>query len=227
MKNKQVTEYSSVLANIKEVIRTSRRDVFTAVNTEMLKSYFEIGRNIVEEEQKGGKRAEYGKQLIEALSKELTEEFGKGFGATALRDMRKFYLLYKNKIHQSVTGEFYKLTWTHYCELMKIKDETKRNYFENYTIKEHLSVRDLKRQMYSLHYERLLLSKDKNALLEYERRGNSPTKPEELIKDPYILEFLNLEEKHTYSEKELETSIDNCVTYISEIDAVIEIDNCD
>ena len=102
-----------------------------------------------------------------------------------------------------------KLTWSHYSELIKIEEETKRRYFEKYAAIENLSVRDLKRQIYSLHYERLLMSKDKKALMEYEKKGNIPTKSEELIKDPYVLEFLNLEERNIYTEKELETRILN------------------
>ncbi|PIN87031.1 hypothetical protein COV19_01785 [Candidatus Woesearchaeota archaeon CG10_big_fil_rev_8_21_14_0_10_44_13] len=166
-----------------------------------------MGRKIVEEEQKGGKRAGYGEKLIESLSVELIKEFGKGFSLTALKNMRIFYTVYKDKIGQSVTDEFFRLSWTHYCELIKIKDGVKRRYFEKYVISENLSVRDLKRQMYSLHYERLLMSKDRKALIGYERRGNIPSKTEELIKDLYILEFLDLDERKTYTEKEIETRI--------------------
>ncbi|MEK6857026.1 MAG: DUF1016 N-terminal domain-containing protein, partial [Nanoarchaeota archaeon] len=180
MQNEQIRGYSSVLTNIKEIIRTARYHAFTAVNTEMLKAYFEIGRNIVEEEQKGRERAEYGEKLIKRLSKDLSNEFRKGYSISALKNMRKFYIIYKNQIGQSVTGLFYKITWTHYCELIKIPDEAKRRYFEKYAVQENLSVRDLKRQLYSLHYERLLLSKDKKALIEYEQKKNTPTKPEEL-----------------------------------------------
>ena len=102
-----------------------------------------------------------------------------------------------------------KLTWSHYCELIKIVNEHKRGYFQNYTIQENLSVRDLKRQLYSLHYERLLLSKDKKSLLEYERKGNVPVSSEELIKGPYILEFLDLEENSSFTETVLESRILN------------------
>ncbi|MBI4980922.1 DUF1016 domain-containing protein [Candidatus Woesearchaeota archaeon] len=200
-------EFITVVQEIKLIINKARYNAFTAVNTEMLKAYFEIGRKIVEEEQKGQKRAEYGQNLLEAISKELTLEFGRGFSATALKNMRIFYKIYKDKIGQSVTDEFYKLSWTHYCELIKIEDEPKRKYFEKYAVAENLSVRDLKRQMYSLHYERLHLSKDKKALIEYERKSNIPTRSEELIKDPYVLEFLDLDEKSEYTEKELEIGI--------------------
>lgn len=209
MDKKEVTrnDYSLILKEIKSIISKARYTAFTAINTEMLKAYFEIGKKIVEEEQQGEKRAGYGENLIESLSAELSKEFGKGFSITALKNMRIFYTVYKDKISQSLTDEFFRLSWTHYCELIKIKEETKRRYFEKYAVSENLSVRDLKRQIYSLHYERLLMSKDKKALVEYEQKRNIPLKTEELIKDPYVLEFLDLEEKKNYTEKEIEAKI--------------------
>src|SRR3989338_3799564 len=197
-----VSDYSSILKYIKSIIAKARYAVFTAINSEMLKAYFEIGRKIVEDEQKGKKRAGYGENLLETLSAELIKEFGGGFDSSNLRRMRRFYQTYQK--WETVSP---KLTWSHYCELIKIEDITKRRYFEKYTVAENLSVRDLKRQIYSLHYERLLLSKDKKALVEYEKKGNIPAKSEDLIKDPYVLEFLELEEKNVYTEKELETKI--------------------
>ncbi|MEW6617721.1 MAG: PDDEXK nuclease domain-containing protein, partial [Patescibacteria group bacterium] len=198
-----------LINGLKTLIRKAKYNAVYAVNAEMLRVYFEIGRRIVEEEQKGHKRAEYGKKLIETLSFELTKEFRRGFSETALKNMRIFYLVYQHKISQSLTDELYKLSWTHYCELIKIQEENKRNYFEKYAIAENLSVRDLKRQIYSLHYEWLLMSKDKKALLAFDKKGNIPSTSEELIKDPYVLEFLELEEKNVYTEKELETRILN------------------
>ena len=197
-----VSDYSSILKYIKAIIAKARYAVFTAINSEMLKAYFEIGRKIVEDEQKGKKRAGYGENLLETLSVELIKEFGRGFDSSNLRRMRRFYQTYQK--WETVSP---KLTWSHYCELIKIEDITKRGYFEKYTVAENLSVRDLKRQIYSLHYERLLLSKDKKALVEYEKKGNIPAKSEDLIKDPYVLEFLELEEKNVYTEKEIETKI--------------------
>src|SRR3989344_2408343 len=193
-----------LIQNIKDVIKKARYNAFNAVNTEMLKAYFEIGRKIVEEEQKGEKRAEYGEKLIDILSQELMIEFNKGFDVTNLRRMRRFYQMYTK--WETVSP---KLTWSHYSELIKIEDETKRKYFEKYAVSENLSVRELKRQMYSLHYERLLMSKDKKALIEYEKKGNIPSRTEDLLKDPYVLEFLDLDEKKTYTEKEIETKILN------------------
>lgn len=116
--------------------------------------------------------------------------------------MRRFYD--SNKIWGTVSP---KLSWSHYCELIKIEEESKRKYFINYTEQENLSVRDLKRQIYSLHYERLLLSKDKKSLIAYEKKKNTPDEPKEIIKDPYILEFLGLDEKKEYTEEKLESKI--------------------
>ncbi len=197
-------DFFELLKEIKGIVHKARYAAFSAVNIEMLKAYYEIGKKLVEEEQKGSKRAEYGEKLIDKISLELMNEFKKGFDATNLRRMRRFYLIYQK--WETVSP---KLTWSHYSELIKIEEETKRRYFEKYAAIENLSVRDLKRQIYSLHYERLLMSKDKKALIEYEKKGNIPTKSEELIKDPYVLEFLNLEEKNIYTEKELETRILN------------------
>jgi len=163
---------------------------------------YEIVKRIVEEEQSGSERAGYGEKLIDSISAELIKEFGRGFDSSNLPRMRRFYLTFQ--IWETVSPI---LTWSHYCELIKIDDESKRSYFLNYAHQENLSIRDLERQIYSLHYERLLMSKDKKALVEYERKGNVPDRSEEVIKDPYVLEFLDLEEKHTYTEKELETKI--------------------
>ena len=207
-KRGDISPLIEMLKEIKQLVYQARSRAFTAVNREMLKAYFEIGRRIVEEEQKGKKRAEYGEELLENLSRNLIQEFGRGFSVTALKNMRKFHLMYKKEIGQSVTDEFpFKLTWTHYCELIKLDDQVKRKYFENYATKENLSVRDLRRQIYSLHYERLLLSKDKHGLLTLEKKGFIPEKPEEMIKDPYVLEFLNLKEKPAYTEKRMETAL--------------------
>lgn len=192
----------NLMHELKTIIRKARYNAVYAVNKEMLKAYFEIGKRIVEEEQHGQIRAGYGQKLIEKISIELTKEFRKGFDVTTLRRMRRFFQIYQK--WETVSPE---LAWSHYCELIKIDDITKRNYFEKYAKTENLSVRDLKRQIYSLHYERLLMTKDKKALIEFEKKGNIPSTSEELIKDPYVLEFLNLEEKNVYTEKELETKI--------------------
>ncbi len=202
MKQITITHLNNLIQNIKKIVSVARYQAYHSINVAMLKAYFEIGRKIVEEEQKGKERAEYGENLLETVSLELTKDYGKGFDASNLRRMRRFYLIYQK--WETVSP---KLSWSHYCELVKIEDELKRTYFQKYAEQEQLSIRELKRQMYSLHYERLLLSKDKKALIEYDKKGNIPSKTEELIKDPYVLEFLDLDEKSKYTEKELETKI--------------------
>jgi len=202
VKKEALSGFSRLLSEIKSMVHKARYNSFHAVNLEMLRVYFEIGSKIVEVEQKGKKRANYGEKLIDNLSKSLMEEFKKGFDVTNLRRMRRFYMIYQK--WETVSP---KLTWSHYSELIKIEEETKRRYFEKYAISENLSVRDLKRQIYSLHYERLLMSKDKKALVKYEKKGSIPSNTEELIKDPYVLEFLDLDEKKIYTEKEIETKI--------------------
>ena len=209
-KGNNLTNISKTLNEIKSILKKSRYNILHAINKEMLNAYFNVGRKIVEVEQKGEKRAKYGHKLLEFLSEELTAEFGKGFSITTLKNMRIFYILYRDRISQSVTDQFsFNLTWTHYCELIKIEDTTKRRYFENYASQENLSVRDLKRQIYSLHYERLLMSRDKKKLQTLEKEKFAPQKIEDAIKDPYILEFLDLDEKKEYTEKEVETKIIN------------------
>lgn len=187
-----------LVRNISDIIKSTRYNAFRLVNTEMLKAYFSIGKLIIEEEQNGNKRANYGEKLIDSISLELTKEFNKGFDVSNIRRIRRFYLTYQK--WETVSP---KLTWSHYSELIKIKDATKRKYFEEYAITENLSVRDLKRQIYSLHYERLLLGNNQHNL------KNSKNKIEHFIKDPYVLDFLDITENYEFNELELETRILN------------------
>ena len=172
----------------------------------MVKTYFEIGRLIVEDEQKGFERAEYGKETLKNLSVKLTKEFGKGFSATNLEQMRKFYKVYG--ISQTVSEEF-KLSWSHYLVLMRMENLNERNFYEIEAINNNWSLRELKRQFNSALYERLVLSKNKEKVKELALKGQVIEKPSDVVKDPYILEFLGLEEKPNYSENDLETEIIN------------------
>ncbi len=208
----------------------------------MTYTYFEIGRMIVEEEQNGKERAEYGKQILKGLSQQLTKEFGKGFSLSSLEQIRKFYLIYSNstmllrilniQIPQTLSTEldsqktqslstefknidfqtlisFFKLTWSHYTFLMRIDDEKERSFYEIESEKHNWSVRELKRQYDSALYTRLALSRDKEGVLKLSEEGQIIEKPKDIIKDPYILEFLGLPELHNYSESELEQEIIN------------------
>ena len=172
----------------------------------MVKTYFEIGRLIVEDEQKGFERAEYGKETLKNLSVRLTKEFGKGFSATNLKQMKNFYLAYK--ISQTVSDQF-KLSWSHYLVLMRMENLNERNFYEIEAINNNWSLRELKRQFNSALYERLVLSKNKEKVKELALKGQIIEKPSDVVKDPYILEFLGLEEKPNYSENDLEIEIIN------------------
>lgn len=191
---------------ISKLLKTSREKTIRAINTTLVTTYFEIGRLIVEEEQNGKERATYGKEILKNLSIKLTMEYGKGFSATNLEQMRKFYKVYG--ISQTLSEEF-KLSWSHYLILMRMENSNARQFYEIEAINNNWSMRELKRQVNSALYERLLLSKDKKKVMELSQKGQVIEKPSDIVKDPYILEFLGLEERNDYSESELETEIIN------------------
>jgi len=207
---------NTFFSQVVDLIQQSKQQVVRAINQTMVYTYFEIGRMIVEEEQNGKDRAAYGKQTLKALSNRLTVEFGKGFSVVNLENMRKFYLIYS--IPQSATGFFeiesksvksFNLTWTHYTLLVRIDDYNERSFYEIEASKSNWSVRELQRQYDSGLYTRLTLSRDKEAVLKLSQKGLIIEKPKDIIKDPYILEFLGLPELNTYSESELEEEIIN------------------
>jgi len=213
-----------------ELLQNARQQVLRTVNQTMTITYFEIGRMIVEEEQSGKDRAEYGKQILKGLSEQLISEFGKGFSVENLDRMRKFYQTYSIsstlstifniqktqtlsaefiKLDYQTLSSFFKLTWSHYVFLMRIDDEKERRFYEIESEKYNWSVRELKRQYDSALYARLALSRDKEGILKLSEQGQIIEKPKDIIKDPYILEFLGLPELHHYSESELEEEIIN------------------
>ena len=193
-----------IYEEIHDLLYKARENIVSNINSTMTKTYFLIGKRIVEEEQNGNKRAEYGKNLIKILSEKLTKEFGKGFSQRNLEQMRTFYVRYS--IPQTLSAEF-KLSWSHYLILMRIEDIGTRNFYEIEAIQNNWSLRELKRQVNSALYERLVLSKDKEKVKELAVKGQIIEKPQDIIKDPYILEFLGLDEKSNYSENKLETEI--------------------
>ena len=186
-----------IYQEIYDLLHKARQNIISNVNSTMTKTYFLIGKRIVEEEQDGNKRAEYGKNLIKMLSEKLTKEFGKGFFQRNLEQMRTFYVRYS--IPQTLSAEF-KLSWSHYLILMRIEDIGTRNFYEIEAIQNNWSLRELKRQVNSSLYERLVLSKDKEKVKELAVKGQIIEKAQDVIKDPYILEFLGLDEKSDYSE---------------------------
>lgn len=204
-----------IFLDIKNIIELSRKKIVSSINSTMTTTYFLIGKRIVEEEQNGVERAEYGVGLIKNLSKRLTESYGKGFSETNLKQMKSFYLAYRKG--QTVSDEF-KLSYSHYLTLMRVANIEERNFYEIEAINNNWSLRELKRQMDSALYERLVLSRDKEKVLELSQKGQLIEKPQDIVKDPYILEFLGLDEKSTYSENDLETAIiDHIEKFIMEL----------
>lgn len=198
-------ELSYVVGQIKSILYKARSNVVSQVNGELLKAYWNIGRIVCEYEQSTPERADYGKQIMKNLSKELTREFGKGFSVSNLQFMRRFYLTYS--IQQTVSV---KLGWSHYCELLTITDSDKRSFNEKEAIKANWSVRELKRQIDSSLFERLILSRgesNKEQVLALAMKGNDVAKPSDIIKDPYVFEFLGLPEDKPVMEKDLERAL--------------------
>ena len=196
----------NIYEEIKNLLTSARENIVSNVNSTMTKTYFLIGKRIVEEEQNGNERAEYGEELIKNLSLRLSKEFGKGFSKTNLKQMKSFYLAYGKG--QTVSDQF-KLSWSHYLILMRIENINERNFYEIESIENNWSLRELRRQIDSALYERLVLSIDKEKIKLLSLKGQILEKPEDVVKDPYVLEFLGLEEKSDYSENELETAIIN------------------
>lgn len=253
------------ISQIVELLESARRNVVQTINHTMVTTYFEIGRIIVEEEQNGKDRAEYGKGILKELSSQLTEKFGKGFSVQNLERMRQFYLIYRksstlsrissnnnsskvlrksledvSEWNQNLIGNKsqtlsdksdqsksetssrisfednsekakpnlqFNLSWSHYIKLMRVENEEERKFYEIESAKNNWSVRELERQYNSALYTRLALSRDKDKVKELSEKGLIIEKPIDSIKDPYILEFIGLPEKSSYSENDLENEI--------------------
>lgn len=206
---------------ISNLLNEARLKLIQTVNTTMVQSYFEIGRMIVEEEQNGKERADYGTFLLVELSRNLIEEFGKGFSITNLKQMRQFYLCYSNSIDSTkgqMPSDLFKLSWSHYLKLMRIDDELERKFYEIESYKNNWSLKELIRQYDSALFTRLAISKDKIEILKLAEQGQIIAKPKDVIKDPYILEFLGLQEQNIYSESDLEQKlIDKLENFLLEL----------
>ena len=240
-----------LLTEVRQLIQSARRGVSTVVDTFQVMTNFEIGRRIVEHEQKGAKRAAYGAELLKDLSARLTAEFGRGFSAVNLSHMRRFFLTWQDRAQifqtvskklggpeilqtlseESVSAEIYQtapgqlvpnsirqtlsgkspftLSWSHYVVLMTIKDPDERSFYEIESRQADWDVRELKRQKASCLYERLALSRDKAGIRKLAKEGQVIVRPEDLLKEPLVLEFLGLDEKASYSESDLEQAIIN------------------
>jgi predicted nuclease of restriction endonuclease-like (RecB) superfamily len=226
-------------AEIRALIISARAAAARSVNLIQVYTNFEIGRRIMEQEQRGENRAEYGKQLLKVLSEQLTEEFGNGFSRTNLAHMRNFFMTYQGRlsivqtvsgqfenainkqtastqsqITQSATGQFasadlqpFKLSWSHYVFLLGIKNPDERSFYEIEAAGQNWTLRELKRQFNSGLYERLALSRDKENIKKLAEEGQVITDPRDIFKEPYVLEFLGLDDNQHYSESDLETAI--------------------
>lgn len=197
---------NSLYNKISSILEESRKFVATTVNTAMVQTYFEIGRLIVEEEQHGNVRAEYGKETLKNLSIKLTANYGKGFSQRNLEQMRQFYLVYSTQIPQTPSAKF-SLSYSHYLFLMRIDNPEERKFYEIESSQNNWSLRELKRQFDSALFERLSLSKDKEKVKSLAVQGQIIENPCDIVKDPYVLEFLGLPEKAYYSESELESRL--------------------
>lgn len=220
--------YSTLIADLDVLIEQGRKAAVRSINMALVSTYWLIGRRIVEFEQKGKERAEYGEATLRRIAEDLTRKFGKGFGFSQMKMIRQFYLAYPGKSRtlsgqsvqsekgQTLSGQLsatdrndisvrFPLSWSHYCLLVRIDEPVKRDFYETESIRGNWSVRQLDRQIQSMLYERTALSKRKLAVIAKAHEKPIALKPEDEIKDPYILEFLGL--KDEYSESELEEAL--------------------
>jgi predicted nuclease of restriction endonuclease-like (RecB) superfamily len=187
---------------VASLITAARSRVRSAVNQEMVLTYWQIGQFIVEDEQAGETRAEYGKVVLEGLSERLTAAFGKGFDVRNLRYMRQFYQLFP--IRNALRSE---LSWTHYRSLLKVENETARRWYMTEAAEEGWSTRSLERQINSFYYERLLSSQNREPVRAEAVENLNQLSPQDILKDPYVLEFLELDERSSFTESELEVAL--------------------
>lgn len=220
------TPLNELCQNSIELVEYARHMSARQINLVQLMTFYSIGRWIVEVQQQGESRAKYGKQVIKRLSEALTMQFGRGFSVDTLENARKFYLTYLNRISETLFRKFaiektetvflfleeeipFTLSWSHYLQLMRIKNENERNFYEIEATQGAWSIRTLQRQYNSSLYERIALSREKEKVRRLASEGNVITKPQDIVKQPTVLEFLGLDEKEQYMESDLETAIIN------------------
>ena len=200
---------------IRQVLESARQSAYKAVNFAMVQAYWQIGRLIVEDEQNGEARAEYGKKVLDELAKRLTAEFGKGFDASNLRYMRLFYKAFPN-----CDTLRHELSWSHYRLLLRVENPAARDWYMNEAVAENWSSRQLERQISVLYYDRMLLSADKQSTKSDadENMALAKLEPESFIRNPYVLEFLNLKDYPNLHEKDIEEGlINNLQTFLLEL----------
>lgn len=202
MDNNELVPYEDIYSEIKETLLSSRNQAYSAVNFAMVQAYWQIGRIIVEHEQGGNMRANYGKSVLQELSARLTKDFGKGFSVRTLQQMKKFYVMFPNT--NSLRSQ---LTWTHYRLLLSVENEQARQWYMNEAIASAWSSRQLERQISTLYYERLFASRDQGSVKAEAVKLMEPLAAENFIKDPYVLEFLDLKNYPALRESDLEQAL--------------------
>lgn len=202
MSDNELIPYEDIYSEIKETLISSRNQAYSAVNFTMVQAYWQIGRIIVEHEQDGNMRADYGRSILQKLSSRLTEDFGKGFSVRTLQQMKKFYVMFPNT--NALRSQ---LTWTHYRLLLSVEDDRARQWYMDEAISSAWSSRQLERQISTLYYERILASKDKEPVMAEARERMAPLTMEGFIKDPYVLEFLDLKNYPALRESDLEQAL--------------------
>lgn len=220
--NLEKPKYSELINQIGGLLQAGKTQAAQSVNTILVQTYWFIGKHIVEFEQGGKEKAEYGSQLLDQLSKDLTMRYGKGFSRSNVFQIRQFYLRF-SKI-QTLSGQFennkaqsHILSWSHYIEILKSDSDLEVSFYVKQATKENWSVRELKRQIKSMLFHRLALSKDKKGVLELSEQGQEIQNAEDILKDPYVLEFLDLPE-NKYLENELEEKlISNLQNFLLEL----------
>lgn len=196
---------NNYISEIKKILKNARQKAYTAVNSAMVEAYWEIGRRIVEEEQNGKERAEYGKEILQNLSKELTEEFGKGYSYRTLREIRQFYLMFSDfEKWRTVSA---KLTWSHFQKVLRVSNEKARIFYLTEAAENMWSVRTLDRNISTLYYDRIVASIDKKIVENEMKEKTKKLQAEEFIKNPVVLEFLDLPTNMSYTENELEKAL--------------------
>ena len=202
MNNGELVLYEDIYSEIKETLLLSRNQAYSAVNFAMVQAYWQIGRIIVEHEQNGNVRAYYGKAVLQELSSRLTKDFGKGFSVRTLQQMKKFYVTFPNT--NALRSQ---LTWTHYRLLLSVENEQARQWYMDEAIASAWSSRQLERQISTLYYERLLASREQVPVRAEAAELTAPLAAENFIKDPYVLEFLNLKDYPSLRESDLEQAL--------------------
>lgn len=206
-------KYHLLINNIGQILEQGRKQSFVIVNQILVKIYWNIGRLIIEYEQAGKQKAEYGSKLFERIAKDLKKRYGKGFSRSNIIYMRLFYKKYPKS--QTVSDQ---LSWSHYVQIISLDDNLVRSFYEKQCLKEKWSVRELSRQISSMLFERIALSKDKAGILQLSKKGQIIQEDADVIKDPYILEFLKIPENYKHTEKELEQKIiDNLQIFLLEL----------